>query len=545
MTLLDAALSILAARKSALTLAELTAAATSSKQVGKVTPAQEKALARGLDKLAATGAGVEKVGEAYRAAAAAAAGKNGKAKPAPAKAKAAPAKAKAAPAAAKAKPGKAAAPAKARPTRGAAAEAAPVESGPASAAPAEAAPAMTEEERALAEVYGDELTAPAPALREFRDERTQDEDRKMLPEINARQERHKQWEDRRNERRERRDRERNERRDRRDRERPAGAPAGGGGGGGGREPQHGGGRPEARADGGGREAQRGGREPQHGGGRDHRDGARVEARPEQPRVVVATGTGIGTPLGDAAAALFAQLRNAQPVPVKQLAGMMRKRGLIDADPEQVWPHLKASLLGDESIFRARGLRPRIVYRGRDLFAPGPVMSSPTAAAESTLADALAGLAAATARTLGARLARANQAGFERLAHAYLVAAGFADITWVKRLDGISYATALPAGGDKAILVSARSGDSPVERRGVGELRVGVEAKDLAWGLLLAGRELSDEARRELERPGRSISALVGDGLVAAMMAAGVGVVTAAAPVRYLDEQLLDELLAGA
>ncbi len=120
MTLLDAALSILAARKSALTLAELTAAATSSKQVGKVTPAQEKALARGLDKLAASGAGVEKVGEAYRAAAAA--GKNGKAKPAPAKAKAAPAKAKAAPAAAKAKPGKAAAPAKARPTRGAASQ---------------------------------------------------------------------------------------------------------------------------------------------------------------------------------------------------------------------------------------------------------------------------------------------------------------------------------------------------------------------------------------------------------------------------------------
>ena len=115
MTLLDAALSILAARKSALTLAELTAAATSSKQVGKVTPAQEKALARGLDKLAASGAGVEKVGEAYRAAAAA--GKNGKAKPAAAKAKAAPAKAKAAPAAAKAKPASKPAAAKAAPAR--------------------------------------------------------------------------------------------------------------------------------------------------------------------------------------------------------------------------------------------------------------------------------------------------------------------------------------------------------------------------------------------------------------------------------------------
>ena len=38
---------------------------------------------------------------------------------------------------------------------------------------------------------------------------------------------------------------------------------------------------------------------------------------------------VGTPLGDAAAAVFAQLRNGQPLPVRQLAAMMRKRNLVE------------------------------------------------------------------------------------------------------------------------------------------------------------------------------------------------------------------------
>ena len=59
-------------------------------------------------------------------------------------------------------------------------------------------------------------------------------------------------------------------------------------------------------------------------------------------------------------------------PVRQLAAMMRKRSLVETDPEQLAPQLKAELLGDERSYRTLGLRPRIVYRGRDLFAPGPV-----------------------------------------------------------------------------------------------------------------------------------------------------------------------------
>jgi len=242
--------------------------------------------------------------------------------------------------------------------------------------------------------------------------------------------------------------------------------------------------------------------------------------------------------------VFAQLRNGQPLPVRQLAAMMRKRSLVETDPEQLWPQLKAELLGDERSYRTLGLRPRIVYRGRDLFAPGPVAMSQTADAEANVAAALSRLAGATHRALAARIARASGQGFERLIHAYLVAAGFREIAWVKRVGGIAYASAIAPGIDRTVLISARSGDQPIDRRGIGELRVGVEAKDLVAGILFSARELSEDAERELERAGRSISVICGDQLVAALIATGVGVVSSAAPIHYVDDQLLDELLAG-
>jgi restriction endonuclease Mrr len=242
--------------------------------------------------------------------------------------------------------------------------------------------------------------------------------------------------------------------------------------------------------------------------------------------------------------VFAQLRNGQPLPVRQLAAMMRKRSLVELDPEQLAPQLKAELLGDERSYRTLGLRPRIVYRGRALFAPGPVAMSATADAEAGFAAALSRLAGATHRALAQRIAKASPAGFERLVHAYLVAAGYRDISWVKRVGGISYASAVAPGIDRVVLISARSGDQPIDRRGIGELRVGVEAKNLVAGILFSARELSEDAERELERAGRSIAVICGDQLVAALIAAGVGVVSAAAPLHYVDDQLLDELLAG-
>ena len=404
----------------------------------------------------------------------------------------------------------------------------------------EAAVELTPEEQELVAIYGDVSGDPATAHQEFSDQKTRDEDRPMMPEINAREERKAQWQDRRDRRKQRRD----DRQHRRD-ERPA--PAGGSGG----QPQQvqpqQGGRPH--------EQQRlfnnqqgNNQNQQQPNGHANGGGAPRESRPNIQMPITTVDhdvlARVGTPLGDAAAAVFTQLRNGQPLPVRQLAQMMRKRNLVTQEPEQLWPQLKAELLGDERSYRTLGLRPRIVYRGRDLFAPGPVTMSMTAEVEAAMATALSKLAGATHRALAQRIQRASAAGFERLIHAYLVAAGYREIDWIKRVGGISYATAQAPGLARTVLISSRSGDQPIDRRGIGELRVGVEAKDLVAGILFAPRELSADAEQELERAGRSISVMCGDLLVAALIATGVGVVSTAAPVHYLDDQLLDELLAG-
>lgn len=380
----------------------------------------------------------------------------------------------------------------------------------------EVPPPLTPEEQELQAIYGeDSAGAPRTAHQEYQDRQTRDEDRPMMPEINAREERKQHWIDRR----ERRKQRREERQQRRDRNVHPGQA----------RPMDGGHSPVPN---------------QHPG----RPNA-AELMPRSPAPIAPNGVGngtarVGTPLGDAAAAVFAQLRNNQPLPVRQLAAMMRKRSLVHQDPEQLWPQLKAELLGDERSYRTLGLRPRIVYRGRDLFAPGPVAMGVTASAEASVASALSALAGATHRALAQRIAKASPAGFERLIHAYLVSAGYRDIDWIKRVDGIGYAQATAPGLERPVLVSARSGDQPIDRRGIGELRVGVEAKGLIAGILFAPRELSDDAEQELERSGRSISVVCGDLLVAALIASGVGVVSAAAPLHYVDDQLLDELLAG-
>jgi Restriction endonuclease len=402
-------------------------------------------------------------------------------------------------------------------------------------------PTLSAEEQELTAIYGDDLARPAIAHAEYADRQTADEDRPMVPEINARDERKLQWQERRDRRRRRRDerdRQRHERRDQPHRQAHDTRPD----------------RPERSG-------------PEAGPpGSVTRGFARGEQRPAQqgsrpaiplpgassPAIQLPATNGqeadslarVGTPLGDAAATVFAQLRNGQPLPVRQLAAMMRKRSLVETDPDQLWPQLKAELLGDERSYRTLGLRPRIVYRGRDLFAPGPVAMSQTADAEANVAAALSRLAGATHRALAARIAHASGPGFERLIHAYLVAAGYRDIAWIKRIGGIAYASAVAPGIDRTVLISARSGDQPIDRRGIGELRVGVEAKDLVAGILFSARELSEDAERELERAGRSISVICGDQLVAALIAAGVGVVSSAAPIHYVDDQLLDELLAG-
>src|SRR6185295_8828287 len=66
--------------------------------------------------------------------------------------------------------------------------------------------------------------------------------------------------------------------------------------------------------------------------------------------------------------VLASVKGGQPVPVKQLAQMMRKRRLVEEDPDRMWRSLKSALLADTQRRLSAGLPPRVVYRGRDLFA---------------------------------------------------------------------------------------------------------------------------------------------------------------------------------
>lgn len=401
----------------------------------------------------------------------------------------------------------------------------------------DAAPSLSDEERELSSIYGDDLSAPSLAHVEFKDQKTADEDRPMLPEINARDERRKTWEDRRERRRQEREARRAARRDRGGRPQERGP--------------HGSGRPDARPE--ARPDARPEPRPEHraehrpqpprGERPEPRNDARPEGRAERPASApapVAQGSW-GSPLVSATAALFAQLRNGQPMPVRQLASMLRKRALIEADPEQVWPALRAELLADERAHRALGLRPRVVHRGRDLFAPGPAALASSGELEAQLAQSVLSISSTTLRGLTAWMAAASPSAFERLIHTYVVATGYRDVEWIKRVDGISYAQAIAPGIERPVLLSARSGSAPIDRRGVGELRVGVEAKGLPFGTLFAASSLSLEAERELERPGRSIYVVCGDALATALIGAGLGVTRTAVTVHLLDEQFLEDL----
>ena len=405
------------------------------------------------------------------------------------------------------------------------------------------APPLTPDEQEIHELYGDELagTEPGAAFAEYEDEQTDDEDRPMVPEMVAdRRDRHRRERMRRSDRRQRRDRgERNERGDRdvrRDASTAAPAAARGPAE---RVPAERAPRPApvARA------------ESSAGAGMAGEPLAEPLATGGELMITAPVGEGPiqdlyrpGTSVGDAAVEVLRGTRSDQPVQIKQLAQMMRKRQLINDDPAEVWPYIKAALLADEQRHRDLGMRPRIVYRGRDMFSVAPHASSTDLAdAETALGQAAYDMAEATHQALKLRLSRMDVAALERVVHVYLLASGWKDVQWIKRVQRSSYAVGTASGGLGTVLIGVRGGAEPVDRRGVGELRVGVLAKGLTCGVLLAPQDLSDVARSELASKGPSLSVLVGDAFVAELVRAGIGALRKSVPAVYFDESFFDEI----
>lgn len=371
------------------------------------------------------------------------------------------------------------------------------------AEPAPEVPAPAPEDPELAALYADEAeTVPVAELNEYRDEQTADEDRPMLPEIVAPRRGRPGQRDRRG-----RDRERRKRRSRE----PNGHSAKEGAVEAARETTEGPSTPE------------------------------VTAPPTTLEQAPAAAYLQPSPLADGAfEILLAQ--GDRPVQIKQLAQMMRKRNFISGDPQAMWKIIRAAIEADDETRRARGLRPRFADRGRDLYAACKLdVPAQLVRAEAAFASAAAALEQATLTAIEAKISALDAAGFERLVHLYLLRTGWQRIDWIKRAGPSSYAIADPPDRLGKMLVSARSGADPVDRRGVGELRVGVEAKSLERGLLFASTALSSVARAELSREGKPVMTVVGEEFARALCTANIGVIAAAARVPYVDTSFFENL----
>ncbi len=384
-----------------------------------------------------------------------------------------------------------------------------------------------EGEAEIAAIYGDELsgTEPGAAFAEYRDAQTDDEDRPMMPELVAN----------------RRDRQRRERRSRRERRPRRGAVHGLG---------------ETRDS--DRSSSVRGDEAASAGPKAVPTARPAESTPEGEVAAqrgrdlhdtnTRQGAGLavyyraGNPLGDAVFKHLSGDEDGGAMDVRELAEVLCDRGVFADDADAVWPHLKAALLDDEQSYIDRGLRPRLMYQGGNQFSIGPIPESEEVKAlEASLQSAVDSLAVATHRSLVDRLSNLSSQALEQVAQVYLLRNGWQNIHWIKQVQRSSYALADAPAARGTMLVGVRSGNQPVDRRGVGELRAGVMAKNLIAGLLLAPQPLSEVARHELARSGRSVEVLAGDNFVSALAQCGIGVKSRAVPALYFDDGFFDEI----
>jgi hypothetical protein len=390
------------------------------------------------------------------------------------------------------------------------------------------------DEAALAEAYGDELdqgSVTPPVEGELVDEHTADEDRPMLEEITAADTRHR---DRRGDRGRDRTRGRGPRRDER---RPGGDRAAGNGGATTASP------PPA-----GQQARRPAQTP------DAPSGSSSAAAP-----VPAGGGPAGSPaaapagparvlgLAEAGVQLLRSIGDGRPVHVRQLAAMAQKRKLVAGEPEDTWRGLRAALLDDARARLGRGLRPRVRHHGGGSFALTTTRLEPELPAiEEALASKAEALARETRAALRRRLVKLSPPALEQLVRVFLERFGLGEIERAKRVDQTSYLTARRrvGGVTTRLLVGIRSGGDDAGRRAVGELRAGIQAKQLDSGLLILCGRLGPEGEQELRKPGPPVEVDDGDAIAEAMIDAGVGVVRTALPVAYLDPDFFAELSEG-
>ena len=216
--------------------------------------------------------------------------------------------------------------------------------------------------------------------------------------------------------------------------------------------------------------------------------------------------------------------------IKQIISALRR----DHGRQVTAADVKRAVLAETNMMARHQLSPRVVFRDDGRLTSGTPEGSQLAAALVHFEE--------EARTaLAHKLGRMSSNKLEVVAQLWLEHCGFRDLEWVKRVRPSSYALALAPEQSLPTLVSVRSGGKPVDRRGVGELRAGVTAKNLSYGMLIAPQPLSAEALAELATDGPPIVTLCGPALTRSLCDAGIGTSTRTYTVRILDERFFASL----
>ncbi len=253
-------------------------------------------------------------------------------------------------------------------------------------------------------------------------------------------------------------------------------------------------------------------------------------------------------LADGAALVLSQTKDGRPLPVRQLSQMMHRRQLVVSDEEQQSIAIRVELEAENRDRVAQGARPRFFRRGRDQFGLNQRRLAPALVdAENTATMALQALRDATCLQLQDALGQLGWESMERLVGLYLTRRGWVDVEWIKRTPhahyalGVSPALGVSAQGQGQRLVGICVGNQMIERSSIGELRVGVQVKNLKGGILIAPTGLSEDAKEELEKASGAIELDCGDSFVRNLVEVGLCVTVLPAPAVYLDVDFLDEL----
>jgi hypothetical protein len=241
-------------------------------------------------------------------------------------------------------------------------------------------------------------------------------------------------------------------------------------------------------------------------------------------------------LADAAYRILREHTERRPVHYRQIAEMAMKRRLVPGDLSDPRRAMKIALLDDLRWRRARGLRPRFWGDAGGLFAlTNGRLDGGLVETEERVAAAARDLREATRRALAARLRALPLEAVEQVLRRALARRFGVEPTAVERQPGH---VLLEAGGegDRVLL---RLQTAPPER---GQLRaLGDRCRQQSRrGMIVS---LADVPPAETSQGAAAGVQVLGGAALAALLAdAGVGVVTTAVAVEYLDDDLLDSLV---